>query len=123
VALIFDVVILWQRRNPYPLSAELSRLLENNLGPPVVLLHRAVDLDHFILQLAYIADLLKVVRKNHNGKRTHHGILAKIEEGDAPAGMFYPDYLAGDALVFPYVLPSLGYRNAAGGRESREEQC
>lgn len=57
VALVFHVKILWQRWNPQTRAPELPQLLQNNLGPPIVLFDRAVDLDHLILQLADIADV------------------------------------------------------------------
>jgi hypothetical protein len=124
VALLLHIVVLRQRRNAQPLSAELPGLLKNNLPPSVILFHRTVDLDHSILQLADVADSFQVVRKHHDGKWTHHRILAEIEQRNAPAHVFYVKDFAGDASVFAYVLASLREGNAVrGGAECGEDQC
>jgi len=86
-------------------------LLEDDLCPSVVFLHRAVDLDHLILELTDVSNAFQIVRKNHDSERTHHGILAEIKERDTPAGVLNAEDLTGDALVFTYVLASLGNGN------------
>jgi hypothetical protein len=64
------------------------------------------------------------MRKDDHCKRTHHRILAKIEEGDTPAGMFHAKHFAGHTLVFAEMLASFANRNAIRARsKGREEQC
>jgi hypothetical protein len=115
VALVFYVVILRQAWNPQALSTELPQLLEHNLGPSVVLFHRTMNFDHFILQLAHVPDAFQIVSKDHHGEWTHHGILAEIKECDTPSRVFYANYLAADALVFAYVLARFNNGNAVCG--------
>src|ERR1700677_4602189 len=123
VAFLFDVIILGQLRNPQSPAAELSQLLQNNLGPSVVLFHRTMNLDHLILQLAHIPDALQIMRKNHYGERTHHGILTEIEKCNAPASMLYAKHFAGNASVLADVLARLNNGNAVRGHgKGREER-
>src|ERR1700675_4413898 len=62
------------------------------------------------------------MRKNHDSEWAHHGILAEIDSREV-AAVLYPNHLAGDALVFAYVLASLGNRDAVRSRQGREDQC
>jgi hypothetical protein len=93
----------------------LPQLLKHNLGPPVVFFRRAMDFDHFILQLAHVTDPFQIVSKDYHREWAHHRILAEIKQCDTPAPVFYPNHLAADALVFAYVLArfSNGMQSAA----------
>jgi len=65
VALFLDVIILRKRGNTRPVSSELSRLLQYNLRPAIVFLHRAVYFHHPALQLPHIADAFQITGKNY----------------------------------------------------------
>jgi len=123
VPLVFYVVILWKFRNPQAIPAQLPQLLENNFGASVVFFDRAVHFDHLILQLTHIANAFQVVRKNHHGERTNHGILAEIEKCDTAAGVLHAKDFAGNTLVLTDVLSRLGNGNAIGGsRQNGKKQ-
>src|SRR5580704_4134386 len=61
------------------------------------------------------------MRKNHDRKWTHHGILAEIDSREIPA-VLYADHLAGHALIFAYVSAGLGKGDALRRQQGREDQ-
>jgi len=115
-ALILNVKIFRKRWNAQARPAKLPQLIKHNLSPSVVFLHRPMDLDHLVLQLADVSNALQIMRKNDDREWTHHGILAKVEKCNAPADMFYAQHFASDALVFADVLTSRGDWDAVAGK-------
>jgi len=83
VAFVFDVIILWQLRHQGRRSAELAQLLQHNLGPPVVFFEIAVNLDHAVLELANVANVLQMPRKDDDGEGADSKVFAEVEECNA----------------------------------------
>jgi hypothetical protein len=59
---------------------KLSGPLQDDLGPPIVALHFAFDLDLPALQPANIAHLLQVPWKDDDRKRAKAKVLAEVKE-------------------------------------------
>src|SRR5581483_2511675 len=77
---LLDVVAFGKRRDLRRLAAQLSRSLQDDLRASVVLLDLSMNLNVFALKLPHIAHMLQVRSKDHDRKRAHAIVLAKIEE-------------------------------------------
>jgi hypothetical protein len=85
----------------------LPGFLKDDLGPPIVFFHRAMDLHYPPLQLAYIADAPQVLGKNDYGEGTYPIIFAKVQIVHAPAALLNPHHFACNASRLTHMLAGL----------------
>lgn len=108
----------WQRCN---FSAELLPALQHNLRPISVLFHVAMNLDDFSRKLPDVANILQVMRENHDREAAQPVVIAEIKVVLAVLAHRNAHHLAGYALRLANVFLRLIERNAGRG-ECRSRQ-
>src|SRR5207247_6710980 len=107
VSLLLDVVIPRKGRNARSFTAELSRLLHDNLCSAVVFLHRAVYFHHASLQLPHIANAFQITWKNYGREGTQPVVFTEIEVVHSSHTLFDTHNSTGYAACLTHVLPGL----------------
>jgi len=123
VALLLHVVILRKGRNARSFAAELSRLLQHNLRPAIVFLHRAVNFHHSALQLPHIADAFQITRENYGREGAQPVIFTEIEVVHSSHALFDAHNSADYSACLTHVLPGLVKGDALGKNQRRRKQC
>jgi hypothetical protein len=103
------------------ISAQLAWPSQDDLRTPVVALYLAFDFDLAAFQSANVAHLLKIARKDDDGKRAHPEVLTEVEKVHAPVAEFHVQNFAGHAAIRPDVFLGVGEGDALPLRLSRKE--
>jgi hypothetical protein len=80
-----------------------------------------MDLNHPVLQLPYVSNVLQVAGKDYNGEGTNPEVLTEIEKGHASRAGFDPKHRPGHALRFADMRLSLGEGDAISFPQTREQ--
>ena len=130
LSLAFDVILLGNRRDTCGVAKQLAWPLQDDLGPAVVILDMAPDLNVAPGELAHIAHLLQVSCKHDDRERTCVIVLAEIKKMHSSIPLLYAknssSYTLRGADVLARVsegdaIDAVGSVEGAHGHKEHEE--